>query len=125
METAVFGNGDRLTLRDVDSWSLPNLKLVVLSACQTGVGKIFGDGKKILGFGYQMQKIGDQATLASLWSVEDRATQLLMNYFYTNLNENPEMSIAESLRQAQISLINSEAKHPYYWSAFILIGNNL
>ena len=121
----LFGNGDRLTLRDVDSWSLPNINLVVLSACQTGVGTVLGDGKEILGFGYQMQKIGARATLASLWSVDDRATQVLMNNFYSAINRNPDISMAESLREAQTLLINSNYQHPYYWSSFILIGNGL
>jgi CHAT domain-containing protein/tetratricopeptide (TPR) repeat protein len=121
----LFGNGDRLTLRDVESWSLPDIKLVVLSACQTGVGSVFGDGKEILGFGYQMQKIGARVSLASLWSVDDRATQVLMNNFYTTIHRHPNMSMAESLQRSQMLLLDSDYQHPYYWSGFILIGNGL
>jgi CHAT domain-containing protein len=54
----LFGNGDRVTLRDVSAWSLPNVNLMVLSACQTAVGGQLGNGEEILGFGYQLQRTG-------------------------------------------------------------------
>ncbi|MGB3512886.1 MAG: CHAT domain-containing protein [Microcoleaceae cyanobacterium] len=122
----LFGDGDRVTLRDVESWDLKNVDLVVLSACQTGVGGILGNGEEILGFGYMMQQAGALATLASLWRVDDQATQKLMQVFYAQL-ESGNITKAEALRQAQISLISSNYKggHPYYWSPFILICNGL
>ncbi|MGB3494139.1 MAG: CHAT domain-containing protein [Elainellaceae cyanobacterium] len=137
----LFGNGDRATLRDVATWSLQNVDLVVLSACQTGIGGELGTGEEILGFGYQLQRTGARAALASLWSVDDGGTQQLMNLFYNALNDS-ELSKAEALRQAQIAMITGDAsdfslapatldairtdyQHPYYWSSFILIGNGL
>lgn len=129
----LFGNGDRITLQDIKNWRLPNVDLVVLSACATGLGDILGDGKEILGFGYQMQQTGARATIASLWPVDDGGTQALMNAFYTVLKKG-NVTKAEALRQAQISLITgksantnslSHLKHPFYWSAFILLGNGL
>lgn len=122
----LFGDGERVTLRDVENWNLKNVDLVVLSACQTGVGGILGNGAEILGFGYMMQQAGSLATLASLWRVDDEATQKLMQAFYTQL-QSGNISKVEALRQAQISLINDNYKgrHPYYWAAFILIGNGL
>jgi CHAT domain-containing protein len=56
--------------------------LVVLSACETGLGGKLGNGEEILGLGYQMQRAGARAAIASLWSVNDGGTQALMNAFY-------------------------------------------
>jgi CHAT domain-containing protein len=121
----LFGNGDRATLRDIADWHL-TANLVVLSACQTGVGGQLGNGEEILGLGYQMQQAGAKATIASLWVVDDEATQQLMDGFYQVLRTQ-KFSKAETLRQAQLTLINqasgSRNGHPYYWASFILIGN--
>ena len=117
----LFGNGTRVTLRDIKEWNLINVDLVVLSACQTGVGGILGNGEEVLGLGYQIQQAGARATIASLWRVDDLATHVLMDYFYNELKDGK--STIEALREAQNSLINSEFEHPYYWAPFILIGN--
>ena len=112
----LFGDGSRVTLRDVETWSLPNADLVVLSACETGVGEQLSNGKEILGFGYQMQQIGAKATIASLWSISDGGTQALMNNFYAALTSPGEtlgsrdINKAEALREAQIALITGEYK---------------
>jgi CHAT domain-containing protein/tetratricopeptide (TPR) repeat protein len=147
----LFGNGDRATLRDIGSWSLFNVDLVVLSACETGLGGKLGNGEEILGLGYQFQNRGAKATLASLWQVDDGGTQVLMSTFYRQLKAG-NISKAEALRQAQVALITGEysgvggdrgninvvnsktgqpingkqtLEHPYYWAPFILIGNGL
>jgi CHAT domain-containing protein len=147
----LFGNGERVTLRDIATWSLRNVALVVLSACQTGVGGTLGNGEEILGFGYQLQRAGAHSAIASLWSVDDGGTQALMTVFYQALSQGT--AKAEALRQAQLALINddqailsqtqrsigvvplegtgrnaqipSSFSHPYYWAPFILIGNGL
>ena len=147
----LFGNGDRSTLTDIGNWSLQNVDLVVLSACETGLGGL-GNGEEILGLGYQFQVRGARAVIASLWSVSDGGTQALMTTFYAAL-QNQE-SKTEALRAAQIALITgnyealenqqrgivgirqriqadvpahivSRLSHPYYWAPFILIGNGL
>lgn len=146
----LFGNNQRQTLADVARWSIPNVDLMVLSACDTAAGQILGDGQEILGFGYLMQQSGARAAIASLWAVDDGGTQALMDIFYSLLKQ-PGMSKAEALRQTQIALITgkhsalgSDAKrvqqnltnrlpasvleylnHPYYWAPFILIGNGM
>ncbi|WP_242037807.1 CHAT domain-containing protein [Tolypothrix sp. FACHB-123] len=134
----LFGNGDRIHLQDVANWSLPNVDLVVLSACETGLGGKLGNGEEILGFAYQMQRTGARATIASLWSVDDGGTQALMSAFYTLLSSG-KLTKAEALRQTQIALItgkpqgnnslniatSSGLNHPYYWAPFIIIGNPL
>ncbi len=135
----LFGNGDRVNFRNVATWSLPNVDLVVLSACETGLGGKLGNGEEILGFGYQMQQTGAKAAIASLWSVDDGGTQALMSAFY-NILSSEKLTKTEALRKAQISLITGYSKpkndnahtikisnfsHPYYWAPFILIGNGL
>ncbi|MEW6499034.1 MAG: CHAT domain-containing protein, partial [Cyanobacteriota bacterium] len=145
----LFGNGDRATLRDVENWSLQNVDLVVLSACETGLGGL-GNGEEILGLGYQFQRAGARAAIASLWAVNDNSTQVFMTEFYQAL-KTPGVTKAEALRQAQVALIGEEGTtsaasrgievvtntetlsrptntpfaHPYYWAPFILIGNGL
>jgi CHAT domain-containing protein/Tfp pilus assembly protein PilF len=109
----LFGNGDRANFRDVETWPLTNTDLVVLSACETGVGGKLGDGTEILGFGYLMQQAGARATIASLWSVDDGGTQVLMNAFYAfleskNVGQDAQPTKAEALRQAQIALITKD-----------------
>jgi CHAT domain-containing protein/Tfp pilus assembly protein PilF len=117
----LFGDGSTVDMRQLQTWALPNVDLVVLSACETA-RSVEGDGKEILGLGYQIQKTGAGAAIASLWSADDHATAALMNQFYLALKTGT--SKAEALKQAQIELIESENfSHPYYWSAFILIGN--
>ncbi len=147
----VFGNNDRATFSDVQTWTLKNLDLVVLSACETGLGGKLGNGEEILGFGYLMQEAGARASIASLWTVDDGGTQVFMNAFYRAL-QTGKMTKTEALRQAQIVLITGDEKalgedrslvvvqaiggkvskevanrlnHPYYWAPFILIGNGL
>lgn len=141
----LFGNGEYATLREIENWSLNNVDLVVLSACETGVGDILGNGEEILGFGYQIQRAGAKATIASLWRVSDGGTQMLMNTFYKYLSRG--MTKAQAIQLAQkaiitgnfsdsgilddsFSFVNTETdvpianlEHPYYWAPFILIGN--
>jgi CHAT domain-containing protein len=139
----LFGNGQKATFRDVASWSLPNVDLVVLSACETGLGGKLGNGDEILGFGYQIQKTGAKAAIASLWTVDDGGTQVLMNAFYRAFTSG-KFNKAQSLREAQVAIITGDfsrlakqargsqspqlggsISHPYYWAPFILIGNGL
>ncbi|MDY7021993.1 MAG: CHAT domain-containing protein, partial [Cyanobacteriota bacterium] len=125
----LLGDGDHLTLREIETWNLPNVTLVVLSACQTAVNGQLGNGEEILGLGYQMQQAGVLATIASLWKVDDQGTQVFMEAFYTDLLSG-KYTKAEALRQAQLefsqnSTQNNSFSHPYYWAPFILIGNGL
>ena len=95
------------------------LELLVLSACETATG----DRLATLGLAGIAVRAGAQSTVASLWSVSDQATATLMTRFYQELvQEN--VTKAEALRQAQISTLKSDKfSHPFFWSAFILIGN--
>ena len=95
------------------------IELLVLSACQTAKG----DELATLGIAGVAVRAGARSTIASLWSVEDEATMQLMTYFYQELAKE-DVSKAEALRRAQIKMLQQEIYfHPYFWSAFILIGN--
>ncbi|MDJ0799392.1 MAG: CHAT domain-containing protein [Calothrix sp. MO_167.B12] len=121
----LFGDGEPANLNDLRLWNLNNTDLVVLSACETGVGGEFGNGIEILGFGYVMEEAGARAVIASLWQVSDEGTQALMNSFYATLQQQKFTKVA-ALQNAQLSLINNIIyEHPYYWAGFILIGNGL
>jgi CHAT domain-containing protein len=120
----IFGNGDKIRLNEITDWQIPNIDLIVLSACQTGAGKL-GSGVEILGFGYQVQKAGAKQAIASLWKVDDAGTQALMEAFYGELKKG-NVTVAEALRRSQVALIKSpNFNHPNYWSAFFAIGNGL
>lgn len=116
----------RLSISDLDSLlettNLNNpqaIELLVLSACETAAG----DDKATLGLAGMAVRSGARSTLASLWTVNDEATAKLMSKFYEQLSTN-NISKAESLRQAKLSLLNTFwYKHPFYWASYILVGN--
>jgi CHAT domain-containing protein len=98
---------------------LQGTQLITLSACQTAVDTNF-NGEGITGVAYIFERAGAKAVMASLWAVEDEATQLLMVNFYQNLKQG--MTKGEALRQAKLKLI-ADHRHPFYWSPFVLIGD--
>ena len=131
------------------TWKL-DAQLVTLSACQSGLGKP-GGGEGYLGFSQALFLAGARSLVLSLWKVDDRATQLLMTRFYENLLGRRAglagpLPKAEALREAKqwlrgltvveaAALTRSEPRlpasaatarrydHPYYWAAFILVGD--
>ena len=148
----LLNNGEHITLREIKDWQLPNVGLVVLSACQTALGDTLGSGIEIIGFGYQLQQAQARAAIATLWSINDSTTSDLMEEFYERLKQGSANPV-DALRQAQIALITGDFQsrskrirssvvqtpgksgtfgkisrdltHPYYWAPFILIGNGL
>ncbi len=126
-------------------WHNPQVDLLVLSACQTAIG----DRQAELGFAGVAVQSGVRSAIASLWQVSDEGTLGLMTEFYTKLKQSPIK--AEALRQAQLAMQRGEIKiingelvtgdrrfplppelanvneqdftHPYYWSAFTMIGS--
>jgi CHAT domain-containing protein/Tfp pilus assembly protein PilF len=153
----LFGDGQSVNLRQINrQWRQLDADLVVLSACETALGSAeLGNGVEVLGLGFQLQRVGAKAVVASLWRVNDRGTQALMAEFYAALiNANTPMTKAQALQAAQVALIQNQSvttggplragarpvaedgralgtpalpgySHPYYWAAFILIGNGL
>jgi CHAT domain-containing protein/predicted negative regulator of RcsB-dependent stress response len=109
-----------LRLHDIFNLSLP-AELVVLSACETGLGEeVKGEG--LVGLTRGFMYAGSPRVVVSLWSVDDEATSELMNKFYTNmLRKN--LKPAAALRAAQIEMSrNQNFAAPYYWAAFTLQG---
>ncbi|NEO45770.1 MAG: CHAT domain-containing protein [Moorea sp. SIO4A3] len=95
------------------------IELLILSACRTAVG----DSRAALGLAGVAVRGGARSTIASLWYVDDLATTELMTRFYEKLATG-KVTKAEALRLAQQELLqNKQFNHPYYWSAFILLGN--
>lgn len=97
-------------------------ELVVLSACESGLGKAMR-GEGLLGLARGFMYVGARAVLASLWKIEDSpATVDWMYTFYRKLDEGGK---AQALRMTQLDFINSQKyNHPFYWAAFALIGKN-
>lgn len=94
--------------------------LVVLSACETGLGKI-SKGEGIIGLTRALIYAGSNNLIVSLWRVNDASTSSLMADFYTNMLDGK--GYAEALRSAKMQMINSEQhSSPYYWATFVLIG---
>jgi tetratricopeptide (TPR) repeat protein len=99
--------------------------LVVLSACQTGLGDL-KQAEGTVGFQRAFLAKGARSILVSLWSVDDKATAILMDRFYTHWlgpDKKPVMSKAEALRQAQSDVRSTKGyESPKYWAAFQLVG---
>ncbi len=100
---------------------LAGTQLVVLSACETGLGEVRrGDG--VVGLRRAMAQAGAQSQLAALWEVDDHATKALMVQLYTGLQRG--QSPAAALQQAQQLLRSKSATaHPFYWAAFVSSGS--
>ncbi len=115
-----------LTGREISSLDLRGSDLVVLSACQTGVGEVTGEG--VFGLQRAFKKAGAGTLLMSLWEVNDEVTQLMMTEFYKSLVSSK--SKHEALRQAQerirecTFMVNGEEQSgtdPHFWAAFTLM----
>lgn len=97
--------------------------LVVLSACNTGTGKI-ANGEGLMSLGNAFQYAGAKSLLLSKWEVSDKTTPELMKYFYTNLKEGNNK--AKALQLAKLKYLNTTEAfytNPFYWGSFYVLGN--
>lgn len=109
-----------LTALEISNMNLSHLNLVVLSACDTGLGELTYDG--VSGIQKGFKKAGAKSMLITLGKVDDKATQILMTFFYKNLCAG--MNKHEALNNAQNSLRkynNQIYSDPKYWAKFILV----
>jgi CHAT domain-containing protein len=109
-------------LQTVELSRSKTLELLVLSACQTAAG----DARSALGLAGVAVRSGARSTIATLWRVDDEASATLMSQFYEELGQSRQTGVskAEALRRAQLSILrNPKYKSPYYWAAYILLGN--
>jgi CHAT domain-containing protein len=109
-------------LQTVELSRSKTLELLVLSACQTASG----DARSALGLAGVAVRSGARSTIATLWRVDDEASATLMSQFYEQLGQSRKTGVskAEALRRAQLTVLrNPKYKSPYYWAAYVLLGN--
>ncbi len=114
------GDDGNLSINEINGLELAECDMVVLSACETAI-----TNDSIKGWYYSAAnsfiESGAKTVIASLWSVDDNATSILMTEFYKNLKTMPK---ADALRQAQAYLSkNPLYVHPFFWGAFVLYGD--
>jgi CHAT domain-containing protein len=124
-DTFILTFDDKLTMDRLDQLTSPTrfrdepLELLTLSACETAAG----DDRAALGLAGVAVKAGARSALATLWTINDASAPTLVAEFYRQLKD-PAVSRAVALQRAQLKLLNTRAyRHPYHWSAFLLINN--
>jgi CHAT domain-containing protein len=106
-----------LTALEVSNLDLRKTKLIVLSACETGLGDIFGN-EGVFGLQRAFKMAGVKSLIMSLWQVPDKETSEFMELFYTHLFQFNDISL--SFRKTQLAM--SKKYDPFYWAAFVLLN---
>jgi CHAT domain-containing protein len=96
-----------------------NADVVALTACQSGLGEELS-GEGVMSMGRAFQYAGAKSVLMSLWAVEEKSAVILAEYFFKYRKE--VKTKLESLKLARDNIRNAGYKHPFFWSAFILVG---
>ncbi|MGD1808500.1 tetratricopeptide repeat protein, partial [Dapis sp. BLCC M126] len=110
-----------MTALEIANLSLGGTKLVVLSACDTGVGDI-NVGEGVYGLRRALSLAGSESQVISLWKVDDFGTKELMVKYYQRVLNNEGRS--EAMRQTQLEMLRTEGyEHPFYWASFIPSGD--
>ncbi len=123
--SAASGGDDDGMLNTYEVYSVPvNAMMVVLSSCNTGVGKLVS-GEGILSLARGFLYAGSRSVVMSMWSVEDRSASEVIRSFYKNMRSGQNKSSA--LRNARLKFLRSADQgrsHPYYWSALVIYGDD-
>ena len=117
-----FSNEEYITNYELFNLDL-NAELVVLSACNTGVGNLI-EGEGILNLNRGFLQAGCPSSVISLWSIDDCSSKNIITYYYENIKNGFTKSV--SIRQAKLDYLKEASvlnKHPFYWSAFIQYGD--
>lgn len=110
-----------LTALEVSALDLSQTEMVVLSACETGLGAVM-NGSGVFGMRHAFALAGASTQVMTLWPVHDEATAKLMRDFYTGLKNG--QGRAQALRSAQLAMLKTGPyRHPRYWSAFLISGD--
>ncbi len=112
-------NNGALTAKEVFALNL-NADIVVMSACQTGLGKVTS-GDEVLGLNRAFLYSGAHSLVSTLWRVDDLGSAVLMKHFYRGFRNSNK---AEALRKAQL-IVKRRFAHPSYWAGFTLVGDYL
>jgi len=119
-EPRIDPNDGLLYLSELYGIKLPRTRLVVLSACQSGLGQYYR-GEGIVSLVRPLLAAGVPTVVASLWPVDSKATSDLMVEFHKQRKLTAGVQAAEALRRAQIALARTY-EHPFYWAPFIVVG---
>ena len=112
--------GSDMEARELATLDLSKARLVSLSACNSGVGKV-AQGDEFMGFKRALFSAGAASALISLWPVDDDSTQILMTDFHKRWND---QSLTRAMQAAQIKVLSDpKYANPFYWAAFTLVGD--
>jgi CHAT domain-containing protein len=115
------GEDGILTALEVSGLDLRRTELVVLSACETGIGQV-SNGRGVYGLRRALVLAGARAQLTTLWRVNDAATRDMMAEYYERLRRGE--GRGQALREVQLGMLHTkERSHPYFWAAFIPLGD--
>jgi CHAT domain-containing protein len=111
--------GGVLTANDIASLDLRETELLVLSACQTGLGKVTPEG--IYGLQRAFKKAGVQTIVMSLWNISDKVTKDFMVKFYEELTGPAKWNKRKAFEEAKKHIRDSYKDEPYYWAGFVML----